>query len=81
MNTVLAAPFAVVGWAGVVYGFSGLSDTGLGYACNPSDTLDNSVVGSVFENIFDLSKAKLLATGTPMGFLGRKMLETATAVG
>jgi len=73
-------PFAVVGWAGVVYGFSGLSDTGLGYACNPSDTLDNSVVGSVFENIFDLSKAKLLATGTPMGFLGRKMLETATDV-
>jgi len=70
--------FVTIGWAGVVYGFSGLSDRGVGFSCNPSDTLDNSVVGSVLEDIGDLSQAKLLATGTPIGFVGRKVLEQAT---
>jgi hypothetical protein len=70
--------YVTIGWAGVVYGFSGLSDRGVGYVCNPADTLDNSVVGSVLQDIGDLSQAKLLATGTPIGFVGRKMLEQAT---
>lgn len=70
--------YVTIGWAGVVYGFSGLSERGVGYACSPSDTLDNSVVGSVLENVADLSQAKLLATGTPIGFVGRKVLEQAT---
>ncbi|MEW6432840.1 MAG: hypothetical protein AB1730_15150 [Myxococcota bacterium] len=70
--------YVTVGWAGVVYGFTGMNERGVGYACSPSDTLDNSVVGSVLENVADLSQAKLLATGTPIGFVGRKVLEQAT---
>lgn len=70
--------FVTVGWAGVVYGFAGMSSRGVGYACNPADTLDNSVVGSIIEGVADLSKAKLLAKGTPMGFVGRRVLEQAT---
>ena len=72
--------FATVGWAGVVWGFAGLSSNGVGYACNPSDTLDNSVVGSVLEHITDLSQAELKASGIPIGFVGRKILERATDV-
>lgn len=70
--------YVTIGWAGVVYGLAGLSERGVGYVCNPSDTLDNSVVGSVLENVADLSQAKLLATGTPIGFVGRRVLEQAT---
>jgi hypothetical protein len=70
--------YVTIGWAGVVYGLSGMNESGVGYACNPSDTLDNSVVGSVLENVADLSQARLLATGTPIGFVGRKVLEQAT---
>src|SRR5690606_21926185 len=36
--------FAVVGWAGVIWGFSGLNVRGLAYGCTYSDSLDNSVV-------------------------------------
>lgn len=71
--------FVTIGWAGIVYGFSGLSERGVGYACNPSDTLDNSVVGSVLDSVVDLSKAKLVAKGVPIGFLGRRILEQATS--
>jgi hypothetical protein len=69
--------YATVGWAGVAYGLAGMSARGLGYACNPSDTLDNSVVGSLIEQIADLSTAKLLARGSPIGFVARRVLETA----
>src|SRR5262249_2029135 len=72
--------FAVVGWAGVAWGFSGMNANGVGYACNPSDTLDNSVVGGVFQQVADLEHAKLLAAGTPMGFAMRRVLETASDV-
>ncbi len=72
--------FVTIGWAGIVWGFAGMSSNGVGYACNPADTLDNSVVGSVLENISDLSKAELKASGVPIGFVGRKILERATDV-
>ncbi|MBL8957797.1 MAG: hypothetical protein JNK82_43885 [Myxococcaceae bacterium] len=71
-------PFAYVGWAGVAWGFAGMNASGVGYACNSSDTLDNSVVGAVFDQVADLSKAKLVAKGTPIGFAMRRVLETAT---
>ncbi len=70
--------FVTIGWAGIVYGFAGMSERGVGYACNPSDTLDNSVVGSVLDQVADISKAKLIGKGMPIGFLGRRMLEQAT---
>lgn len=73
-----APPFAVVGWAGVTWGLSGLSTQGLGFACNPADTLDNTVVGSVLDQVGDLSKARLVASGTPIGVASRRALESAT---
>ncbi|MFT3709963.1 MAG: hypothetical protein QM817_20215 [Archangium sp.] len=76
--TESGSSFLTVGWAGIAFGLSGVNDKGVGYACNPSDTLDNSVVGSVLENALDLSKAKLVAKGVPIGFLGRRILETAS---
>lgn len=70
--------YVTVGWAGIAFGLSGMSDLGVGYACNPADTLDNSVVGSIFDQVADLSKAKLVASGLPIGFAGRRALEQAT---
>jgi hypothetical protein len=67
-----------VGWVGIVYGISGLNERGVGVACNPSDTLDNSVVGSVLDQVVDLSKAKLLASGLPVGFIVKRVLEKAS---
>ncbi len=69
--------YATVGWAGVAYGMVGMNARGVGYACNPADTLDNSIVGSLIPQIFDLPKARLIAKGSPMGFVGRRALETA----
>ncbi len=68
-------PFAVVGWAGVIWGTSGMNGRGLAGACNPSDTLDNSVVQELFAQLGDLENAKLVASGQPMGFLLRTVLE------
>lgn len=70
--------YATVGWAGIVYGISGLNERGVGVACNPSDTLDNSVVGSVLDQVADLPRAKLLASGLPVGFLVKRVLERAS---
>lgn len=70
--------YVTVGWAGIVYGISGLNERGVGVACNPSDTLDNSVVGSVLDQVADLSKAKLLASGLPVGFIVKRVLEKAS---
>lgn len=70
--------FVTIGWAGIVYGMTGMSERGVGYACDPADTLDNSVVGAVLDNVADISKARLVARGMPIGFLGRRILEQAT---
>lgn len=70
--------YSTVGWAGITSGLSGLNQYGVGVACNPSDTLDNSVVGSVLDQALDLSKAKLTANGLPATFLVKRVLERAT---
>ena len=66
--------FAVVGWAGVAWGFSGMNDRGLALACQYADTLDNSVVAGVFDQVADLTTATLAASGTPIGIAVRKAL-------
>ncbi len=66
--------FAVAGWAGVAWGFSGMNARGLAVACQYADTLDNSVVAGVFDQVADLSKATLAASGTPIGIAVRKAL-------
>ncbi len=46
-------PFAILTWAGVVWGFAGMNDTGLSYAINNSDTLDNPLVGHALLEILN----------------------------
>jgi hypothetical protein len=70
--------YVTVGWAGVVYGFSGMNSNGVAYACNPADTLSNSVVQSVIAQVGDLSTAKLTASGAPIGLAAREVLGQAT---
>jgi hypothetical protein len=79
-HTESGASFVTIGWAGTIFGLSALSSKGFGYVCNPSDSLDNSVLGGVIENIADLSVAKLVAKGMPIGLVGRTVLENATDV-
>jgi hypothetical protein len=64
-------PHAVLGWTGVIWGFSGMNADGLAYAVNSSDTLDNPMVGQVAEKFFD---ARLLSSGIPIGMIGRELL-------
>ncbi|RME19263.1 MAG: hypothetical protein D6806_18645 [Deltaproteobacteria bacterium] len=69
--------FAVIGWAGLLWGFSGMNEDGLSIAFNPSDTLDNPLAGQVRK---DLMYAKLLLEGIPMGMQLRLALERASSV-
>ncbi len=72
------AAFAFVGWAGIAYGFAGLSAQGLAVAVAPSDTLNNPLVAR-FEK--EQLQTKLVVSGIPVGFALRRALEeTATAV-
>jgi len=41
-----------LGWAGLIWGFSGMNEDGLTYALNNSDTLDNPLVGGILETMF-----------------------------
>jgi len=70
-------PFAVVSWSGLVWGFSGMNRDGLTYMVNPSDTLDNPLVGQVKQHI---DEAQLLSTGIPIGVKGRILLEQSDTV-
>ena len=73
--------FAVVGWAGVAWGFAGLSASGLGVVCQPSDTLDNSVVDGLIQHAANLAEAKLVDDGMPVGFAIRLLFEKSATVG
>ncbi|MFA6034422.1 MAG: hypothetical protein WC889_16095, partial [Myxococcota bacterium] len=64
-------PFAVVGWSGLTWGFSGMNLEGLVYMVNSSDTLNNPMVKQLADQWFN---ARLLATGVPVGISGREML-------
>ncbi len=68
-------PFVVVGWAGMVWGFSGMNAAGLAGACNPSDSLDNSVIARFLDQLGDLDNARLLMRGRPIGIALRRALE------
>lgn len=66
--------FAVLGWAGIIWGFSGMNTDGLALLVNPSDTLDNPLAGQVKH---DAINAKLLSEGTPIGLQLRLALQQA----
>lgn len=70
-------PFAVVSWAGLVWGFSGMNAEGLTYMVNPSDSMDNPLAGQVKERVM---YARLLSSGIPVGIKGRILLEQAVTV-
>lgn len=72
--------FAVLGWTGVVWGFSGMNEAGLAYAVNLSDTLNNGMVKQVLDHVFDLGEARLVASGVPVGIVGREVLRRARTV-
>lgn len=72
-----AKAFAQLGWAGVIWGFSGMNEDGLTYAVMPSDTLDNPFAGQVKRDVWN---ARLLSTGIPAGLKGRGLLERASTV-
>ena len=70
-------PHAVLGWTGIIWGFSGMNSDGLVYLANVADTLDNSVAGEFLDHLF---WAKLLAGGVPIGIVGREVLANAGGV-
>lgn len=72
--------FAVVGWTGVVWGFSGMNEAGLAYAVNLSDTLNNGMVKQVLDHLLNLAEARLVASGVPVGVVGREVLRRAKDV-
>jgi len=64
--------FAVVGWTGILGGFSGMNAAGLAYAINNNDSMDNPMTQQVYDDLFD---ARLLETGVPVTMMGRAMVE------
>ena len=76
--------FATVGWAGLLYGLSGMNTAGLATAAVYSDTLDNRLVGALLAQILagggDLAAGRLIANGVPAGFALRRILEKSTDV-
>jgi len=45
---------AILGYAGLVWGFSGMNEDGLVFAFNNSDSLDNPLVGAALNEIFEV---------------------------
>ncbi len=74
--------FVTVGWAGLMYGLSGMNVAGLAAAAVYSDTLDNRLVGTLLGQVVaaggDLSAGRLTASGTPIGFGLRHILEKSS---
>ncbi len=64
-------PHVVLGWTGVLGGFSGMNADGLCFAINNSDSLDIDMAAKVQESSFD---SKLVMTGLPVSMLGREIL-------
>jgi hypothetical protein len=70
----------VLGHTGLIWGFSGMNAAGISFGAFSSDTLDNGMVEEIINNLGDISQAELLATGVPMGMVGRALLNRAATV-
>ncbi len=68
------AAHAVLGYAGMIWGFSGMNEHGLTFAFNNSDTLNNPITGEFLDLMFE---ARVALKGVPIGVVGRELL-TAT---
>jgi hypothetical protein len=73
-------PFVVLGWTGILWGFTGMNSRGLAYGVTTSDTLDNGMVIDVLVNMASLEDARLVVQGVPMGVLGREVLSRCATV-
>ena len=69
--------FAMIGWAGLIYGLSGMNGRGLALAIDHSDTLNNPLTDRFRLELF---QAKLVSAGMPVGLTGRVVLEQAGTV-
>lgn len=73
--------FVTVGWAGCIWGMSGMNADGVAAAAIYSDTLDSSLVGSLVAQVLGpgggLASARLVAGGNPIGLMMRRVLERA----
>jgi len=69
--------FAVVGYTGIVWGFSGMNEDGFTFLYNSSDTLNNSFTKGFNEGLIF---ARLLPSGLPVGMMGRELLAKSTTV-
>lgn len=67
----------VLGWTGMIGGFSGMNSEGLSYSITPSDSLDISMVNDILANIINLERARLICTGIPAGIIGRGIISGA----
>lgn len=69
-------PHVILGWTGLVWGFSGMNADGLVFAINHSDTLDNPLIGGILDAILygEGSLEKLLNDPTLSG-LGEVLAE------
>lgn len=76
-HPVTGPDFAMVGWAGLVYGLSGMNGRGLALAIDHSDTLNNPLTDRFRLELF---QAKLVSAGVPVGITGRIVLEQAGTV-
>jgi hypothetical protein len=68
---------AVLGWTGLIWGFSGMNEDGLAVMTTMSDTLNNPLTSSVRQ---DITEALLLSSGTPVGMAMRHMLSTTESL-
>ncbi|MCO4761175.1 MAG: hypothetical protein KC502_06700 [Myxococcales bacterium] len=70
---------AYLSWAGLTWGFSGMSKRGVAWACNFSDTLDNAILKDLLGQLTGgLDKAKLTSKGWPIGLAMREISREAT---
>ena len=70
-------PYAVLGWSGVIWGFSGMNSDGLVHLTNIADTQDQSMAGEILTHLLN---PKLLCSGIPVGIMGREILTKAGTV-
>ncbi len=68
---------AVVGWVGLVFGFSGINSEGLSYGVTIADTLNMPMTRQFIDLLI---YAQLITEGIPVGILGREILNKTSTV-
>ncbi len=68
-----APAHAYVSWAGLTWGFSGMSQAGVAWGCNFSDTLDTAILKDLIPQLSKIENAQLTSTGWPIGLAMREV--------